>query len=174
MTIKCVLATIIAAIALLMGLLTAASADITLASGGRSDYSIVIDQDCSPSERHGAEELQMFLEQICGAKLPIRRINVMPVSGPMILVGRSKVLDRLLVDIDFAALGDEGFVIKTVGPHLVLAGGRLRGSMYACYEFLHKYLGCRWFTVEGATPAVSRIPRQETIKLSDIVYQKLF
>jgi len=145
-------------------------AEITLASGGQSDYTIIIDQDCSPSERHGAEELQMFLEQICGAKLPIRRI---PVSGPMILVGQSKVLDSLPVNIDFEALGQEDFVIRTVGPHLVLAGGRLRGSMYACYEFLDKYLGCRWFTAGGATPAVSRIPRQETIKLPGIDYRKV-
>ena len=155
---------------LLIGLCARGYAAITIASNGQSDYTIVIDQRCSPSERHGAEELQMFLEQICGAKLPISRI---PVSGPMILVGRSKVLRRLPVDIDFQALGDEGFVIKTVGPHLVLAGGRLRGSMYACYEFLDKYLGCRWFSAEGATPAVSRIPRQETISLPDIDYQKI-
>jgi len=160
-------------VVLLIGLCATVHADIMLASGGQSDYTIVIDQRCSPSEQYGAEELQMFLEQICGAKLPIRRINVIPVSGPMILVGRSEVLDRLPVDIDFAALGDEGFVIKTVGSDLVLAGGRLRGSMYACYEFLDKYLGCRWFTAEGATPAVSRIPRRKTIKLPDIDYQKI-
>ncbi len=159
-----------AIMALLMALCGNVHGDITLVREGQSDYTIVIDQRCSPSERHGAEELQMFLEQICGAKLPISRI---PVSGPMILVGRSKVLDRLPVDIDFEALGNEGFVIKTVGPHLVLAGGRLRGSMYACYEFLDKYLGCRWFSAKGATPAVSRIPRQETIKLSDVDYQKI-
>ena len=140
-------------------------ANITLARGGQSDYTIVIDRHCSPSERHGAEELQMFLAQICGAKLPIARVKV---TGPKIVVGRSKALDRLPVDIDFEALGDEGFVIKTVGPHLVLAGGPVRGTMYACYEFLDKYLGCRWFT-----PEVSRIPRRETIILPDIDYKKI-
>jgi len=157
-------------IVLLIGLCTTASASITLASGGQSDYTIIVDRHCSPSERHGAEELQMFLEQISGAKLPISRISV---SGPMILVGRSRILDRLPVNIDFEALGDEGFVIKTVGPHLVLAGGRLRGTMYACYEFLDKYLGCRWFSAKGATPAVSRIPRRDTIVLPSIDYQKI-
>ena len=139
--------------------------NITLARGGQSNYTIVIDRHCSPSERHGAEELQMFLEQICGAELPISRVKV---TGPKIVVGRSKALDRLPVDIDFEALGDEGFVIKTVGPHLVLAGGPVRGTMYACYEFLDKYLGCRWFT-----PEVSRIPRQETIILPDMDYKKI-
>ncbi len=150
---------------LLLGLCERAQADITLASDGQSDYTIVIDRHCSPSEQHGAEELQKFLEQICGAKLPIRRI---PVSGPMILVGRSKILDRLPVDINFEALGNEGFVIKTVGSDLVLAGGRQRGTMYACYEFLDKFLGCRWFT-----PEVTHIPHRPTIELPNIDYQKV-
>jgi len=156
--------------ALLMGLCTMAQADITLASGGQSDYTIVIDRDCSPSERHGAQELQMFLEQISGAKLPIAPVNVI---GPKIFVGSSRALDRLALDIDFEALGDEGFIIKTVGPDLILAGGRLRGTMYACYEFLDKYLGCRWFTSPGATPAVSRIPHRDTIILPNIDYKKI-
>jgi len=173
MVIVSVWVTIVVAAVLLIHLSTMESSGITLVRGGQSDYTIVIDRRCSPSEQHGAEELQMFLEQICGAKLPIRPVNATPVSGPMILVGSSEVLDRLPVDIDFEALGQEGFVIKTVGPHLVLAGGRLRGSMYACYEFLDKYLGCRWFTAGGPTPPVSRIPRQETIELPHIDYQKI-
>jgi len=165
-----VVCAIVVVAVLLMGLCAMAQADITLASGGQSDYTIIIDRDCSPSERHGAQELQMFLEQICGAKLPIARVNV---TGPKIFVGSSRALDRLALDIDFEALGDEGFVIQTVGPHLVLAGGRLRGTMYACYEFLDKFLGCRWFTAQGATPAVSRIPHQDTITLPNIDYKKI-
>ena len=143
---------------------------IKLAKGGQSDYTIVIGSDCSPSERYAAQELQTFLEQICGAKLPI---STEAVDGPMILVGKSPALDALPLKIDFESLGDEGLVIKTVGPHLVLAGGRKRGTMYAVYEFLDKYLGCRWFTAGGPTPAVSRIPRRKTIELPDIDYRKV-
>ena len=144
---------------------------IKLAKGGQSDYTIVIGSDCSPSERYGAEELQMFLEQICGAELPI---STQPAVGPMVLLGRSKALDGLSVDIDFESLGDEGLVIKTDGQHLVLAGGGKRGTLYAVYEFLDKYLDCRWFTATGGpTPAVSRIPRRETIELPLIDYRRI-
>ena len=45
--------------------------ELVLADGGQSAYRIVVADDASPSTRHGAEELQMFLEQISGAKLPI-------------------------------------------------------------------------------------------------------
>ncbi len=56
---------------LLVGLVTSTEARMIIARKARSDYTIVIDQRCSPSERHGSEELQMFLGQISGAEFPI-------------------------------------------------------------------------------------------------------
>ncbi len=154
---------------LLMALCCELRAELVVARNGQSDYTIVVGTDCSPSERYGATELQMFLKQICGARLPIT--DAPPTSAGRqgsIFVGRSAALDRLQLGLDFATLGDEGFVIKTVGPHLILAGGKSRGSLYACYEFLYQYLGCRWFT-----PSVNRIPRRETITIPAIDYRKI-
>ena len=45
--------------------------ELVLADGGQSAYRIVVADDASPSTRHAARELQTFLEQITGAKLPI-------------------------------------------------------------------------------------------------------
>ena len=78
----------------------------------------------------------------------------------MVLVGRSPALDKLKLRIPFEDLGPEGFALKTAGRHLVIAGGRLRGSMYGVYSFLEK-LGCRWFTAD-----VSRIPKLRTITVA--------
>ena len=133
-------------------------ANVTLAQNGKSGYAIVIGTDASPSERHAAEELQNFFEQISGARLPVSTH-----AGPrMVLVGDSAPLRALKLDISFRDLGPEGFVLKTAGPHLVIAGGRLRGSMYGVYTFLEK-LGCRWFA-----PGVSRIPRMGTVAVPPI------
>jgi hypothetical protein len=134
---------------------------VVLSDGGRSDYTIVVASNASDSEKHGAKELQMFLEQISGAKLPIAT-DADGVDGPMVLVGRSKKVDAL-EKIDFETLGDEGFVLRTVPPHLVLAGGRQRGSLYAVYTFLEDQLGCRWFT-----PTASRIPKRERIAIGPL------
>ena len=131
------------------------AANLTLIQSGRSNYSIVIAPDASPSERHGAEELQMFLEEMSGARLPITS----EARPRMLLVGNSAALEKLHVKIPFDSLGPEGFALKTAGPHVVLAGGRERGSMYGVYTFLEK-LGCRWFT-----PEVSRIPKMRTIAI---------
>ena len=57
-----------------------------------------------------------------------------------------------------ASLGNEGYVIRTVGDDLVIAGGQLRGNMYGVYGFLEDHLGCRWFA-----PGVSRIPKSAAV-----------
>jgi hypothetical protein len=136
--------------------LSASGANLTLAQNGKSDYAIVIGPDASPSERHGAEELQRFLQEISGARLPI----TMTRQPRMVLVGSSTTLEQLHLRIPFQDLGPEGFAIKTAGKHLVIAGGRLRGSMYGVYAFLEK-LGCRWFAA-----GVSRIPRMHTVQVA--------
>ncbi|MCX6375978.1 MAG: DUF4838 domain-containing protein, partial [Armatimonadetes bacterium] len=53
--------------------------------------------------------------------------------------------------------------IKTVGPHLVIAGGRLRGTMYGVYTFLEDVLGCRWYSSK-----VSFIPKRSSITLKPL------
>lgn len=138
--------------------LCAPGANLTLTRDGKSGYTIVIAADASPSERHAAEELQSFLEQISGARLPISTET----RPKMVLVGNSAALQALHLKIPFRDLGPEGFILKTAGQHLAIAGGRLRGSMYGVYTFLEK-LGCRWFTAD-----VSRIPRLRTITVGPI------
>ena len=47
------------------------AANIRLVENGKSNYAIAIAPDASESERHGAEELQKFLEEMSGARQPI-------------------------------------------------------------------------------------------------------
>lgn len=135
---------------------------LTLAKNGNSQYVIVLGNDASPSVWHGARELQMFLQIISGAYLPILRENE-PVSGPMILIGNSAALQKIDPTINFSSFGNDEFVIRTVSPHLVLCGGRQRGSMYAVYEFLSGVLGCRWWSAK-----VSFVPRNSNIMVESL------
>lgn len=137
-------------------------AGLTLANSGVSSYRIVIAQNARPSEKHAAEELQKFLEQISGAKLPITT-DAGPLGSHEIILGRNNHLDPAGVTIDFPSLGDEGFVLRTVGSHLVIAGGGVRGSLYGVYSFLEDHLGCRWFT-----PSVSRIPKTSRLVIAGL------
>lgn len=135
---------------------SAAPGSLELARDGRSTYTIAISRDASPSEKRASEELQRFIREMSGARLPIVT-DAQPVSGNMIMLGKNDCLEALHLQIPFASLGTESFVIKTVGRHLIIAGGRQRGTMYGVYTFLEK-LGCRWFAID-----VSRIPRMPNI-----------
>ena len=120
-------------------------ASLEIVKDGESNYMIVLGRDASPSEIHAASELQRFLFEISGCRLRIATEDE-PTAGKMILVGVSERLKGLGQSLELSSLGDEGFVMRTVGPHLVLAGGRLRGTLYAVYTFLEERLGSRWYT----------------------------
>jgi len=139
---------------------------LVLAENDSSDYRIVVSHAASPSERHAAVELQTFLERIAGARLPIVT-DTEPPSEHEILVGDSAHLGAAGVAIDFAGLGDEGYVIRTAGSRLIIAGGRQRGALYGVYGLLEEHLGCRWFT-----PTVERIPTQARLQLGPIDERK--
>jgi len=135
---------------------------LLIAEGGQSPYQIVIPQSASPSERRAADELQMFLEEICGARLPIVS-DEEPPQEHEILLGSNAHLEATGNEIDLEGLGEEGFVIRTSPPHLIIAGGRRRGTMYGVYAFLEEHLGCRWFT-----PVVSHIPHVPHLEVGPI------
>jgi hypothetical protein len=141
--------------------LNGAAKPLVLAQGGRSTYSICIAESASPSERHGAEELQKFLGEISGARLPIVTDADKP-AGDLVLVGDGKCVAKLATSIPFATLGDEGFVLRTEGRNLIIAGGRQRGTLYGIYAFLEK-LGCRWFT-----PEIGVIPKMATVAIEPL------
>ena len=140
----------------------ASGEELVLAEKGQTEYRIVVADDASPSTKHAAEELQLFLEQMTGAKLAIVSDRE-PLGPKEIMLGDNAHLKQLEPKIDLSALGDEGYVIETVGPHLVIAGGALRGNLYGVYGLLEDHLGCRWFT-----PEVSRIPKRERLAIEPI------
>ena len=141
------------------GRISPGKASLTIAKDGKSDYVIVIADNASPSEKYAANELHNFLNEISGAD-----ISVITDSQPMqkheIILGQNTHLNKTNATINFAKFGNEGFAIRNSGNHLIIAGGRLRGTMYGVHEFLESYLGCRWFSSK-----VSKIPKQPTIEI---------
>jgi hypothetical protein len=135
---------------------SAAPRPLHLTENGATSYTIVISRTASPSEVRAAAELHNFLIEISGARLPVMADDSHP-RGNLVLIGRSAITDRLKLNIPFDQLGPEGFQIRTAGRHLVIAGGRQRGTMYGVYTFLEK-LGCRWIA-----PDASRIPKLPSI-----------
>lgn len=125
--------------------LLAADGGITLATAGRSAYRIVLPDAPSDPDRHAAEELARFLKQSTGAELPIVG-EAGAGDGPAILVGWGTRAKALAAERKPESFGAEEFVIETHPPHLLLAGGSPRGTLYAVYAFLEEHVGCRWYS----------------------------
>jgi len=132
---------------LLFAASTLAGAPVVLVENGRSAHQICLPSQATAAEQRGALELQKFLEEMSGARLPV---SARCGPGPGILL---KYVPEL---------GPEEFSLKTVGSNIVITGGRPRGVMYGVYTFLEK-LGCRWFS-----SSLSRIPKRKTVLVEEL------
>ncbi len=153
--------------------------DVQLAVKGTSEreyqlagYQIVVADDASREVLAAAAELSGLLEEVTRADRFGAEFTVVKASSArsdhQIILGRSKALDDLNLSIDWAALGDEGFVIRTVGRKLVIAGGPRRGTINGVYTFLEDVVGCRWYT-----PGFSVMPHKPTLSVPPLNVQQV-
>ena len=146
-----------------------AGTGIELATDGRTEYAIVVAADAPVPDRAGATELAAFLEQVTGAPFPVLSETDAGTTAKAILVGRSAAVDALDLGVDWDSLAADGFILRTVGPRLVIAGTRsatdrpARGTINGVYTFLEDVIGCRWYT-----PSFSVIPSRPTLALADL------
>jgi len=140
---------------------TQGGANVNLVNDGKTDYCIILSKDASPSEHWAAGELKRFIGEMSGAILPYGE-DSSNVPEKAILLGDSEALRSLHLNIDFKDLGDEGFTTKTSGNRLIIAGGRLRGTMYGVHAFLET-LGCRFLT-----NTVNKVPTKPTISTGNL------
>jgi len=104
---------------------TAAEGKLVLVKDGKPQATIVIAAEPSKNAKAAADELQLYIEKISGAKLPIATDAATP-AGALVLVGPSTLTDAIKgLNIPTGATNDmreEGFVILCKGDRLVLAG----------------------------------------------------
>ena len=124
---------------------------------GKSDYQIVISPEASASEQTAARELQQYIEQIGGARLPIT--SDLKATGRSIHVGYNERV-ATLTGAQRPERDDEGFTYRTVGHDLLIWGGAQRGTMYGVFTFLERELGIHWLT-----PKCTIVPEKKQWKL---------
>jgi hypothetical protein len=133
-----------------------------LASDGVANAFIALPPDPSPSTVYAGEELQRFLSEIVGVEVGlVREFPGAPADA--IVIGEVRGADALLQGIDIPSLGMEGYVIRSDGSRVIIAGGQPRGILYGVYGLLEDHLGCRWFTTE-----VSHIPHEPDLVIPAI------
>jgi len=135
---------------------------VRLLREGKSEHRIVLNPGARPSEWHAALELRTFFYQCTGAELVVSEGQPTP-DGPMIVLGCGEVARKLGVSPTADQLGEQGFVMKTVPPHLVIAGSREAGTLYGVHRFLEQHLGVRWFA-----PGVTRTPAVTSLTIPGV------
>jgi hypothetical protein len=134
---------------------------MALVVDSKSDYVIVLGKDASPSERFAAEELALHFRLMSGAELPASGGGGEALPDKVIILGFGPAAESAGVKAD-DTLGTDGFIIRSAGQRLIIAGGRERGTLYGVYTLLER-LGCRWWT-----PGESFVPKMNTIEINPL------
>lgn len=121
---------------------------LSLARSGQTEFAIVTPAAPTAEEATAADWLASTLEQVTGAKFPIKTddANDLPKS-------------RIRVATD-TKLRDEEWRIRTADHSLILEGGRPRGTIYAVCEFLETHVG-----VARLDPFTEFVPKQPTLTI---------
>lgn len=152
---------------------------LTLADGGQSNYSIVIRRKPTTQDEKAAGELQQWLKEMSGAKLPIvKGLKHVHDESKVISIGRTRMLQRAELPEAKEDLADEGYGVAVQGQTLYLWGGRTRGVINAVFALLEEDLGCRWYTNAciniSSRPTLTFAPVRRTyrpaLKLRDPYY----
>lgn len=128
--------------------------EFVLFSNGHSGYSIVIPLHPTESEKYAATELQTWLGEISGVKIPIVT-DGSGKRGRRILIGNCKAFNSLIY-LDSKQLLSDSYICKSIRGDILINGGE-RGVVYGVYEFLKEEFGCRWYTKDFAKiPKIKR------------------
>ena len=130
-----------------------------IVQAGASSHVIVVADDASPSEHNAATELQALFLEATGLTLPIVAAPDTP-DTPQIVIGQGAAAKALGVDPAAADIGEQGYVLRAVPPHVVIAGTPGAGTMYGVHRFAETALKVRW-----TAPGVTIVP-----KVTDVTF----
>ena len=135
-------------------------AGLRLASGGKTEYRIVLPVQPEGMDRYAAETMAKYLKQSTGATFEIISTGD-DSKTPAIYVGLGRAARKRLDGDPLAGFRDQEHVARTVGRDILLYGKGHRASLYAVMEFLESSIGWRWYSfVEEPV-----IPERPTITL---------
>jgi len=128
---------------------------IRLVHKGAACARIVIPKSPLPVERHAADELRAFLHRMSGAMLPV--VDRPSSHETNIFLGSAAPQQG---EISERLLGFDGYILRTTGKDLILAGIKPYSCLYAVYHLLERHLGCGFFQ-DG-----DQVPQRKTVEVS--------
>ena len=121
-------------------------------------HCVQVDEGASASETTAAEELRSTLTEILGSEQPFCDADEAS-QRAKIIVGMGASAEAVEANPSLEELGEQGYLLRTVPPHLVIAGTPGAGTMYGVHRFLESVAGVRWYA-----PGVTHIPSLTEIR----------
>ena len=148
-----------------------------------SNICIVVPVNATDREQFAATELRTYLNKIFALTASIKMANEAP-AGDKIVLGcpRRNALTANYIsaeEFDKIVPGPEGYLIKSFGDAIVIAGSSThpneleRGTIYGVYEFLERFLGCSLAVyIKDGVPGGEYVPTYESLELKDICHSQ--
>lgn len=155
---------ILTTISLLLLATALPAAPTVVVQKGRSRCQIVTPETPSPAVAYAAGELQKFIEEMTGVRLPVVSEKEAH-RGPAFLLGPCRRTMKAGLVEQAARLREDGVLIKTVGKDVALLGQNERGHLYSVYVLLEKYWGVRFLAWDCTV-----IPKRSELSLPEVDY----
>lgn len=137
---------------------------IVIVDAGQSEYTIVVPDHAEDVVRFAASELQHFVKQISGVRLPIVKEQQAD-KGRGLWIGPTRRASQVVGDAVVRSLKNDGVCLQSHDGDLFLCGASGRGQLYAVYELLERYWGVRFLTLDCTV-----IPRLARLSLPPVDY----
>ena len=131
-----------------------------IVENGASDYKIVISKKYTEAVYFAATEMQSFIDQATGVKLPITldTAAVLNEDSRFISIGQTTVLEEIDGDVDYSALKEDGFIVRTKWDCLFINGACDRATLYGVYDYLEKFVGVKFLASDCTyVPTLDRL-----------------
>ncbi len=115
----------------------------TLVDRGRATATIVLPEAPDALESYAAGELQRYVEQITGVKLPvIHEPGEPPVYG--VWLGSTEKAGSAGLKLTREALGRDGYAANADETGMIVAGRCPLGTLFGVYDVIEREFGVRW------------------------------
>lgn len=132
---------------------------------GFSEYKIVIPEKATDNETFAAQELQFFIKDANGTELEIISDNGITFNqnDKYLSIGNTEIYKNSGLDLSNEDLNTDGYIVKTLGSTVIMAGNGVNSPLYATYGFLENQFDYEYFAKDEWT-----INKENTVKLKSL------
>ena len=128
---------------------TVTDTQIDLVKDGKTEYSILLPESPTASEKFASQELGNFFAEATGSVLNVLEDNGSVASdGKYLAIGDTSLYRESGIEMDASELSDNGFKLVTYKNSVLMLGTGESGKVYAVYEFLRRQFNYRVYATD--------------------------